>query len=179
MILTISTAFGLLATDTLILIHINAPPLPSKSSWYTNRCRDDLGHKDNQHILTSVFGVQRLSSSIYLHPDSSPFCYFSRSGSNGSRLACQGNKHSYSKIKPPIVLDLPMNLGIKKERLSIPNVGQIDALCTSRYSILSAITAWYWKHPPFLISRFFSTILGLISRKGIFISKNSPFSAKN
>lgn len=130
MILTISTAFGLLATDTLILIHINAPPLPSKSSWYTNRCRDDLDHKDNHHIRTSVFGVQRLSSSIYLHPDSSPFCCFSRNGSNGSRLACQGNKQSYSKIKPPIFLDLPVDLGIKKERLSIPNAGQIDALCT-------------------------------------------------
>ena len=33
--------------------------------------------------------------------------------------------------------------------------------------------------PPFLISWIFGTILGLISRKGIFISKNSPFSAKN
>ena len=130
MILAISTAFGILATDTLILIHINAPPLPSKSSWYTNRCRDDLDHKDNHHIRTSVFWVQRLSSSIYLHPDSSPFCYFSRNGSNGSRLACLGNKQSYSKIKPPIFLDLPVDLGIKKERLSIPNAGQIDALCT-------------------------------------------------
>ena len=37
----------------------------------------------------------------------------------------------------------------------------------------------YSKHPPFLISWIFGTILGLISRKGIFISKNSPFSAKN
>ena len=140
MILTISTAFGLLATDTLILIHINAPPLPSKSFWYTNRCRDNLDHKDNHHIRASIFGVQRLSSSIYLHPDSSPFCCFSRNGSNGSRLACQGNKQSYSKIKPPIFLDLPVDLGIKKERLSIPNVGQIDALCTKQYSVLSAIT---------------------------------------
>lgn len=32
-------------------------------------------------------------------------------------------------------------------------------------------------NPPFLISWIFGTILGLISRKGIFISKNSPFSA--
>jgi hypothetical protein len=30
-----------------------------------------------------------------------------------------------------------------------------------------------------LISSFFSMILGLISRKGIFISKKTPFSAKN
>lgn len=44
---------------------------------------------------------------------------------------------------------------------------------------LSAITAWYSKHPPFLISWIFGTILGLISWKGIFISKNSPFFAKN
>lgn len=95
-----------------------------------NRCRDDLDHKGNHHIRTSVFGVQRLSSSIYLHPDSSPFCYFSRNGSNGSRLACRGNNQSYSKIKPPIFLDLPVDLGIKKERLSIPNAGKIDALCT-------------------------------------------------
>ena len=29
-----------------------------------------------------------------------------------------------------IFLDLPVDLGIKKERLSIPNAGQIDALCT-------------------------------------------------
>ena len=35
------------------------------------------------------------------------------------------------------------------------------------------------KHPPFAISKNFSPILGLISRRGIFISKNSPFSAKN
>jgi len=28
------------------------------------------------------------------------------------------------KIKPPIFLDLPVDLGIKKERLSIPNAGQ-------------------------------------------------------
>lgn len=40
-------------------------------------------------------------------------------------------------------------------------------------------TAWYSKHPPFLISRFFSTIFSLISRRGIFISKNALFSAKN
>ena len=133
MILTISTAFGLLATDTLILIHINAPPLPSKSSWYTNRCRDDLDHKGNHHIRTSVFGVQRLSSSIYLHPDSSPFCYFSRNGSNGSRLACRGNKQSYSKIKPPIFLDLPVDLGIKK-RASIPP--QCGANRRSMYEVI-------------------------------------------
>ena len=37
----------------------------------------------------------------------------------------------------------------------------------------------YSKHPPFLISWILGTILGLISRKGIVISKNSPFSAKN
>ena len=35
------------------------------------------------------------------------------------------------------------------------------------------------KTSAFLISWIFGTILGLISRKGIFISKNSPFSAKN
>ena len=177
MILTISTAFGLLATDTLI--HINAPPIPSKSFWYTNRCRDDLYHKGNHRILTSVFGVQRLSSSIYLRPDSSPFYCFSKNDSSGSRLACLGNRRFYSKIKPPIFQIYPWILGIKKERLSIPNAGQIDALCTWRYLILSAITGWYLKHPPFLISRFFSTILGLISRKGIFISKNSLFSANH
>ena len=130
MIRTAFAAFRAITAVAFILIHINAPPLPSKSSWYTNRCRDDLDHKGNHHIRTSVFWVQRLSSSIYLHPDSSPFCYFSRNGSNGSRLACRGNKQSYSKIKPPIFLDLPVDLGIKKERLSIPNAGQIDALCT-------------------------------------------------
>ena len=40
-------------------------------------------------------------------------------------------------------------------------------------------TAWYSKHPPFLIIWIFGTILELISRKSTFISKNSPFSAKN
>ena len=109
MILTISTAFGLLATDTLI--HINAPPIPSKSSWYTNRCRDDLYHKGNHHILTSVFGVQRLSSSIYLHPDSSPFYCFSKNDSSGSRLACLGNR---LKNQTSNLSDLPMNFGHKK-----------------------------------------------------------------
>ena len=123
MILTISTAFGLLATDTLILIHINAPPLPSKSSWYTNRCRDDFDHKDNHHIRTSVFGVRRLSSSIYLHPDSSPFCYFSRNGSNGSRLACQGNKHSYSKNQTSHLFRFTRGFGHKKRASIHPQCG--------------------------------------------------------
>ena len=179
MILAISTAFGLLATDTLILIHINAPPLPSKSSWYTNRCRDDLDHKDNHHIRTSVFWVQRLSSSIYLHPDSSPFCYFSRNGSNGSRLACLGNRRFYSKIKPPIFQIYPWILGIKKERLSIPDTG---ANRRSMYMVIFNFISYNGLAlgtSAFCISKVFSTIFHLISWKGIFISKNGPFSAND
>ena len=177
MILTISTAFGLLATDTLI--HINAPPIPSKSFWYTNRCRDDLYHKGNHRILTSVFGVQRLSSSIYLRPDSSPFYCFSKNDSSGSRLACLGNRRSYSKIKPPIFQIYPWILGIKKERLSIPDTGAnrrsmyMVVFNFISYNGLALGTSAFW------ISKVFSTFFRLISWKRIFISKNGPFSAND
>ena len=43
-----------------------------------------------------------VSSNNFLRPDSSPFYCFFRNGRNGSRLACLGNRRSYSKIKPPI-----------------------------------------------------------------------------
>ena len=177
MILTISTAFGLLATDTLI--HINAPPIPSKSFWYTNRCRDDLYHKGNHRILTSVFGVQRLSSSIYLRPDSSPFYCFSKNDSSGSRLACLGNRRSYSKIKPPIFQIYPWILGIKKERLSIPDTG---ANRRSMYMVIFNFISYNGLAlgtSAFCISKVFSTIFRLISWKGLFISKNGPFSAND
>ena len=177
MILTISTAFGLLATDTLI--HINAPPIPSKSSWYTNRCRDDPAHKDNLHIPTSALGIRRLSSNNFLRPDSSPFYCFSKNDSNGSRLACLGNRRFYSKIKPPIFQIYPWILGIKKERLSIPDTGAnrrsmyMVVFNFISYNVLALGTSAFW------ISKVFSTFFRLISWKRIFISKNGPFSAND
>ena len=140
---------------------------------------DDPAHKDNLHILTSALGVRRLSSNNFLRPDSSPFYCFSRNGSNGSRLACLGNRRSYSKIKPPIFQIYPWILGIKKERLSIPDTGAnrrsmyMVIFNFISYNGLALGTSAFW------ISKVFSTFFRLISWKRIFISKNGPFSAND
>ena len=87
-----------------------------------------VAYRDSYHIPTWALVAKRLSSSDYFYPDGSPFCYLSRSSSNGNRSACLRHKQACSNETPPLVF--AHGFGHKKERLSIPNAGQIDALCT-------------------------------------------------
>ena len=87
-----------------------------------------VAYRDSHHIPTWALVAKRLSSSDYFYPDGSPFCYLSRSSSNGNRSACLRHKQACSNKTPPLVF--AHGFGHKKERLSIPNAGQIDALCT-------------------------------------------------
>ena len=87
-----------------------------------------VAYRDSYHIPTWVSVAKRLSSSDYFYPDGSPFCYLSRSSSNGNRSVCLRHKQACSNKTPPLVF--AHGFGHKKERLSIPNAGQIDALCT-------------------------------------------------
>ena len=85
----------------------------------------------------------------------------------------------YSKIKPPIFQIYPWILGIKKERLSIPDTG---ANRRSMYMVVFNFISYNGLAlgtSAFCISKVFSTIFRLISWKGIFISKHGPFSAND
>ena len=69
-----------------------------------------------------------------------------------ANLLCHKLYHSGFK-KTLLYVKAPRRL-LGAPRLSIPDVGRINALCIQPYSILSAITARYSKHSLFLISSF-------------------------
>ena len=62
-----------------------------------------VAYRDSHHIPAWVLVAKRLSSSDYFYPDGSPFCYSSRSSSNGNRSACLRHIQSCSNETPPII----------------------------------------------------------------------------
>lgn len=66
-----------------------------------------VAYRDSHHIPTWALVAKRLSSSDYFYPDGSPFCYLSRSSSNGNRSACLRHIQSCSNEIPPIIRICP------------------------------------------------------------------------
>ena len=66
-----------------------------------------VAYRDSHHIPTWALVAKRLSSSDYFCPDGSPFCYLSRSSSNGNRSACLRHIQSCSNEIPPIIRICP------------------------------------------------------------------------